>query len=185
MGQRKDVASAMTPRIGEGSSAGRKRLPLRLSGAGWRQAAFGFSVFVLGGAAAMLTSRFPVGFSYDSAGPRLFPGLVAAGLMLSGLCAVTDAVTSPASQDDEEYDLLPVALIAGTLLVQIFILKWAGWPPTAAMVFAVTAWVMGSRNLLRDLAIGLGFGIVTLLVFNVGLGLNLPLGVIAGLFPAG
>jgi len=150
-----------------------------------RKAAFGLAAVALGVAAAIFTSQFPGGSSYDSAGPRLFPGIVAAGLIISGLVAAFEAVTSAQSEeDDEEYDILPPALIASTLLAQIFILKWIGWPLTAAMVFAVTAWVMGSRRTLRDVVTGFVFGIVTLLIFNVGLGLNLPLGVFAGLLPA-
>jgi putative tricarboxylic transport membrane protein len=53
--------------------------------------------------------------------------------------------------------------------------------PLTATVFAAGAWAFGNRRLWLNLLIGLVFGGVILLAFNEGLGLDLPLGVLAPL----
>ena len=71
---------------------------------------------------------------------------------------------------------MPVLWIVGALIIPIVLIRTIGWIPVAALVFALGARAFGSRSVLLDLALGLAFGIVTFVLFNYALGLNLPAG---------
>jgi putative tricarboxylic transport membrane protein len=153
---------------------------LSLSGERLWKFLFGAAAVAGGLAVFFVAQNIPVGFSYDSAGPRLLPYLVAIGLSLSGIGAMFEAALQPPTRaaDQQHYDMLPVVMILGALLLEALLIRWLGWIPVAAGVFMAGAYAMGSRRLLRDAFTGVVFGAVTLALFNLALGLHLPLGVI-------
>jgi putative tricarboxylic transport membrane protein len=131
---------------------------------------------VLGIAVAVVARGFPGGSIYDALGPRLLPYIVAGGLVLTGLAILIGAFRSRRAARPEALDLAPVLWIVGALIVPIVLIRTLGWIPVAALVFALGARAFGSRSVLLDLALGLAFGIVTFVLFNYALGLNLPAG---------
>ena len=129
---------------------------------------------MLGIAVAVVARGFPGGSIYDALGPRLLPYIVAAGLALSGLAILIGAFRK--RNEYEALDLVPVLWIVGALIIPIVLIRTLGWIPVAALVFALGARAFASRSVLLDLALGLAFGIVTFVLFNYALGLNLPAG---------
>ncbi len=139
----------------------------------------GFAV-ALGIVVVVVAHGFPGGSAYDVLGPRMLPYLVGLGLVLSGLPILVGAFRRPRRPPLEAMDILPVLLIALGLIVPILLITRVGWIPVAAIVFALGARAFGSRALLPDLGIGFVFGVVTFVLFNYALGLNLPLGTLFG-----
>ena len=134
----------------------------------------GASAILLGIAVAVVARGFPGGSIYDTLGSRLLPYIVAGGLVLTGLAILVGAFRK--RNEYEALDLAPVLWIAGALIIPIFLIRPIGWIPVAAVVFALGARAFGSRRVVLDLALGLAFGIVTFVLFNYALGLNLPAG---------
>lgn len=64
----------------------------------------------------------------------------------------------------------------------ILALPYLGWVITAGLMFFMVSAMLGGRNHVRDLAIGFIVSSLTYLAFSVGLGLNLPSGLIGGIF---
>ena len=147
-----------------------------------RELGLGGSAVVLGIVVAVVAYGFPGGSIYDVLGPRLLPYIVAFGLAGCGLSILAGAFRRPRRPPLEAMDLLPVVLVAVALIVPILFITTLGWIPVAAAIFALGSRAFGSKAVLLDLGIGFVFGVVTFVIFNYVLGLNLPAGVLLARF---
>ena len=134
-------------------------------------------VLALGLFIAIETARLQVAPTQAAVGPRLFPGLVAAGLLLVGAALLREALFGHiAHEGGFELDWPAVGLVSAGLVLQMLVLDWIGWILSAAVLFMLTARAFMSRRLVIDLALGLGLGVLTFVVFSYGLDLSLPVG---------
>ena len=134
-------------------------------------------------------ARLDVPYSQsDPVGPRAVPFIVA-GLLLA--CAVGLAVNVARgghgeAEEGEDIDLtaptewrivvpLVAAFVANLLLIDLL-----GWVISGALLFFGSAWALGSRHPVRDLAISVGLSLATFYGFYSGLGILLPAGVLDG-----
>ena len=143
---------------------------------------FGGFVLLLGLAVAWGASQITVGFSFDPVGPRLFPLLIAAGMVLTGGAILVTglsagAVAEPANEFAEPYEWAPVILISLGLLTSIFFIDTLGWIPVATIAFVLGCWAFDHRRFALNLAIGFALSSVAFIAFNFGLDLKLPSGV--------
>lgn len=135
-----------------------------------------------GGAMFLGATQIPQGFGYDAVGPATLPKIIALGMMVSGaLCLLELRRPEDAYEEISFGRPAPVVLISAGLLLAALLIKVLGWVPVAAMIFASGAVAFGSRRWLRDLMIGFAAGMVVLAAFSWGLGIKLPLGVLAPL----
>ena len=128
--------------------------------------------------------------AYSRVGPRVIPYIVGAGLAIVGVWLAYEALTGRAatgSAESEDADpTLPtdwrcISLLALALLAYLLLIERAGFIIASATLFVMAAFAMGSRRLARDIAIGVILGAVLYLVFNRGLGLSLPAGILEGI----
>jgi putative tricarboxylic transport membrane protein len=128
--------------------------------------------------------------AYSKVGPRVIPYIVGAGLIIAGVWLAYEALTgraAPLSIDSEDADpTLPtdwrtIGLLALALLAYLVLIEPAGFIIASAILFVTAAFAMGSRRPVRDIAIGVILATVLYLVFNRGLGLSLPAGVLEGI----
>jgi len=135
----------------------------------------GGGVLALGIFIAVETSQFEVGPSHAAVGPRLFPFLIAAGLIVVGLAVLWQGFFGHiAHEGGFELDWLAVAFVSGGLIAQMLLLELLGWIIATTMLFIAVARAFGSRRLVLDAAIGLALTGIAYVVFTAGLGLNLP-----------
>ena len=78
--------------------------------------------------------------------------------------------------DWQTIGLLVAAFAANALLVESL-----GWPLSGAILFFGTAFALGSRHYVRDLAIALVLGVGSWYLFVLGLGISLPVGILRGI----
>ena len=139
----------------------------------------GGGVLALGAFIAIATSRFEVGPSHAAVGPRLFPYLIAAGLIVVGLALLRQGLFGHiAHEGGFELDWPAVAFVCAGLIAQMLLLELAGWIIATTILFVAVARAFGSRRPLIDIAIGLALTGLAFVVFTYGLGLNLPSGFI-------
>lgn len=137
----------------------------------------GACAVLLGSYVAIDAAGYHDGSTYDSLGPSLLPYIIGAGLILTGLTILIGGLVGRvSSRTAERIDWIPVALIILGLIIPIPFILMLGWIPVITVVFAVGSRAFGSRRPVLDLGFGFAFGAVTLLIFNYGLGLNLPVG---------
>ena len=132
------------------------------------------------------TSLMEVAASNAAIGPRLFPFLVAAGLLAVGVAVLWQAFFGHiAHERGFELDWRAVALVSGGLLLQIFLIESLGWIVASTLMFLAATLAFRERRVVISIAIGLLLTGLTYWIFNYGLGLSLPLGTfIEDLLPA-
>ncbi|GAB98210.1 putative tricarboxylic transport membrane protein [Kineosphaera limosa] len=145
---------------------------------------FAFSTYLTVG---LLQLHVPEGTDFP--GPRFFPGLVAAaGYVLAVLLLLhylrTPEPVAP-EWDGASYptfsDWPSVAWTVGGFILFAATLEFLGWILAGALLFGFVARGMGSRSPLFDASLALVLSSVVYLAFDVGLGLNLPSGLLGGI----
>ena len=134
-------------------------------------------------------ARLDVPYSQsDPVGPRTVPFIVA-GLLIA--CAVALAVNVARgghgeAEEGEDIDLTAptewrvVVPLVGAFLANLLLIDVLGWVISGALLFFGSAWALGSRHPVRDLAISVGLSLATFYGFYSGLGILLPAGVLNG-----
>ena len=124
--------------------------------------------------------------TYSRVGPRFFPYMVAAGLIVLGATLAwrawrgLDSDADPTG--DAPADKRNMAIVLGGLVLQSLIIGYIGFVLAAALTFVTTAAGFGSRRWLLNAAVGLVLALVSYVGFTRGLGLHLPAGILEGLF---
>ncbi|GAA3743911.1 putative tricarboxylic transport membrane protein [Spinactinospora alkalitolerans] len=142
----------------------------------------------------------------ESPGPRFFPTLVTILMAGVGVALAVQVVLHPArpreadgTRDGEageagdgtaseqapgapRTDWKTVATVVASLVVFIVALQPVGWILSAALLFFGVSYAMGNRRILFDITVSLVFSSFIQLAFVAGLGLNLPAGILGGIF---
>ncbi len=142
---------------------------------------------VLGAYTVYDATTLEVGFG-DPVGPRVFPYAVGAVLLLLSvlLSFVTLRGDVPEPDGGEDVDLtqkadwVTVGKLVGVLAFTIATVNSLGWALTGAVLFAGSAWCLGSRTPVRDVLVGLVLSVASWYAFYVGLGIPLTPGVLDG-----
>jgi len=124
----------------------------------------------------------------DPVGPRTVPFLVA-GLLL--VCAVGLAVNvlrggHGEAEEGEDVDLTAptewrvVLPLVGAFVANVLLIDLLGWVVSGALLFWGCSWALGSRHPVRDAVISLALSLATFYGFYLGLGIQLPAGVLEG-----
>ena len=141
------------------------------------EAVLGAVVLGLGLFIATETSLMEVTAPNAAIGPRLFPFLIAFGLLAVGVAVLWQAFFGHiAHERGFELDWLAVALVSGGLLLQMFLVESLGWIIATTLLFLAATLAFRERRVLISIAIGLALTCLTYWVFNYGLGLSLPIG---------
>jgi putative tricarboxylic transport membrane protein len=111
------------------------------------------------------------------AGPQLFPYLVGFGLIAIGLSLLREAMKGHVAHETGfELDWRAVLLASGALILQMLLLERVGWIIATTLMFIVATLAFHERRIVISVLIGLALAGLTFVIFNYGLGLDLPLG---------
>lgn len=153
--------------------------------------ALGLGIAALGAFLLYETGEIRVSPVYSKVGPRVIPNIIGGILALLGLALAwqswrSQQAAGPAPSDaaasDSTTDWPPIIAIAVGLVQQILLFQLLGFVPTAAVLFFCVAYGFGSRRYLRDAAIAIVLAVVAYVGFVKVLGLNLPAGILGGVF---
>ena len=81
----------------------------------------------------------------------------------------------------EPADWMTVVKLVGILVFTIATINLLGWAITGAILFAGSAWALGSRTPIRDVLIGAVLSVGIWYAFYVGLGIPLGPGLLDGI----
>ena len=120
---------------------------------------------------------------FDPQGPKFFPIVVVSlWLLLSVLYLgqhLVRVLRSGAGLSAERFDhILGAGSLVVLLVVYAFILDPLGYWISTSLFFVGSARAMGSRNLARDVVIGIALALLVYLSFTRALGVHLPEGVL-------
>ncbi len=122
-------------------------------------------------------------------GPKVIPYAVGAAMVVLAVWLAVDVLRGGRGEQEggEDVDLSTgsdwrtLGLLFGAFVANIVLIDRAGWPVSGAVLFFGSAYALGSRHVVRDLALGLGLSIGSWYLFVLGLGIELPVGVLNGI----
>ena len=145
-------------------------------------------LFLVGAYTIVDARGLNVGFG-DPIGPRVFPYLIGTGMvvlavLLAVMTARGDVAEAEAGEDVDltsPPDWVTVGKLVGILVLNLLLVNLLGWAVTGALLFAGSAWALGSKTLLRDVIVGAVLSVSSWYFFYVGLGVPLPPGILDGI----
>jgi putative tricarboxylic transport membrane protein len=122
-------------------------------------------------------------------GPRAVPIVLGSALVILSIFLAVDVLRGGRGEQEsgEDVDLSrggdwgTLLLLSGAFLANVVLIERVGWPVSGAVLFFGTAYALGSRHLVRDPLIAIALSIGTWYLFALGLGVNLPVGVLKGI----
>jgi putative tricarboxylic transport membrane protein len=102
--------------------------------------------------------------------------MTAVGLLILSVFLLVFAVRGgwqPADEKDVPVDWGPIAFVLAGLVLNVGLIGTIGFTLSSTILFVLVAWAFGSRNPLRDAAIGFVFALVSFFGFAKALGVNI------------
>jgi putative tricarboxylic transport membrane protein len=152
-----------------------------ISGAGL---AIGLGLIAIASVIGFDTMQMQVPPSYARVGPQIFPYIIAIGLAVTGAHIAWKSYRGGDEVIDEvePTDWKSVGIIVLGLIAHMNLLKPLGFVPAGLILFMSVAFAFSSRRYGRDALVGLLLVVFAYAGFTYGLGLQLPPGILKGLF---
>jgi putative tricarboxylic transport membrane protein len=152
------------------------------------QVAVATGVVVIGAAVLWGSFYLPTGGGYAQVGPGVMPRIVGTVLLLLGGLLVREAFTGGFRGVDEEAEVhLPMdwvafAWVSGGIIAYGLLVESLGFIFSSTILFVMVARGFNSRRWLLNAVTGLLLATAVYAIFNYGLGLTLPAGILKGVF---
>ncbi|WP_328993197.1 tripartite tricarboxylate transporter TctB family protein [Kribbella sp. NBC_01245] len=125
----------------------------------------------------------------DPIGPKPVPVLLGALLVIVSIFYAVDVARGGEGEAEAGEDVDPtspidwrtVGLLLAAFLVNVVLIERLGWVISGTLLFWGSAFALGNRHYFRNLAIAVGLSLATFYAFAIGLGVNLPAGVLQGI----
>ena len=153
------------------------------------QLALAAGVVALGGFVLWGSFNLPTGGGYAQVGPGVVPRMVGAGLLVLGAALVREALAGGFRGLDEAeerslgMDWGAFGWIGAGLVGHGLLVERLGFVIASTLLFVVVARAFGSRRWALNAISGGLLSAAVFAVFNYGLGLTLPPGILKGVLP--
>lgn len=129
-----------------------------------------------------LASRGPVG-------ARTVPIVIGVLLITMAVLLTVDIARGGRGEQEggEDVDLshgsdwATIGLLVASFVANALLIERLGWPVSGAILFFGTTYALGSRHLIRNALVSIVLSVSTWYLFNVGLGIPLPVGILKGI----
>jgi len=164
--------------------------PATERGQGRSELVVALSLLALGAVVLFDTARVATGLAQRGpVGPKAVPTVVGVLLLVVAVLLAIDVLRGGRGEPEggEDVDLShradwrAVLIVAGALLANVVLIERAGWPISGAILFFGCAYALGSRRYIRDALIAGVLSVSTWYLFVVGLGINIPVGLLKGI----
>ncbi len=120
---------------------------------------------------------------------KTIPLTVGALLVLTAVLLAIDVLRGGRGEQEagEDVDLghgsdwKTLGLLAASFVANILLIDRLGWPVSGAVLFFGTTFALGSRHLVRNAIISIALSVGTWYLFNLALGIALPVGILKGI----
>jgi putative tricarboxylic transport membrane protein len=156
------------------------------------RAQYGVCAFLALVGALVIVDGIQTGHSISTAdpiGPKPVPILLGILLLVVAAIYAIDVARGGAGEPEagEDVDLSSpidwrtVLLLIGAFLVNAVLIDRLGWVISGTLLFWGSAFALGNRHYVRNLLIAVALSLITFYTFAIGLGVNLPAGVLQGI----
>jgi putative tricarboxylic transport membrane protein len=130
-----------------------------------------------------------VASSNDPIGPKPVPIVLGVLLIIVSVFYAIDVSRGGVGEAEagEDIDLTTridvrtVALLIGAFVLNALLIEPLGWVISGSILFWGAAFALGNRHHIRGLVIGVALALITFYAFAIGLGVNLPAGILQGI----
>jgi putative tricarboxylic transport membrane protein len=145
---------------------------------------------LLGGLLLVDASRIgEASSSNDPVGPRAVPIVLGIALIVVSVFYALDVARGGRGEEEEGEDIdlnhpadwKTLAMLAVAFLLNAVLITPLGWVISGTILFWGSAFALGNRHHFRGLAIGIALSLATFYAFAIGLGVNLPAGILQGI----
>ncbi len=127
--------------------------------------------------------------SNDPVGPKPMPILLGVLLIIVAVFYAADIARGGRGEAEEGEDIdlstsvdwRTIGLLIAAFALNAVLIEPLGWVISGALLFWGSAFALGNRHHIRGLAIGVVLSLVTFYAFAIGLGVNLPAGILQGI----
>ena len=127
--------------------------------------------------------------SNDPIGPKPVPIILGVLLIVVAVFYAIDVARGGVGEAEagEDVDLTTridtrtVAMLIGVFIANAVLIEPLGWVISGSLLFWGAAFALGNRHHVRGLVIGVALALVTFYAFAIGLGVNLPAGILQGI----
>ena len=151
------------------------------------QLAVAIGLIVIGGLIFIGAFALPAGGGYAQVGPGVVPRGVGALMIVLGIFLLREAFTGGFRGVDEEAEVhLPMdwpsfAWVSGGIIAYGLVIEHAGFILSSTILYVAVARGFHSRRWLLNAGTGVVLAAIVFAIFNYGLGLTLPAGVLKGI----
>lgn len=156
------------------------------------RAQYGVCAFlaVVGGLVIVDAARLRhIANSNDPIGPKPVPIVLGVLLLLVAVLYAVDVARGGSGEAEAGEDVDPtspvdwrtVLILVGAFVLNLALIEPLGWVISGSLLFWGSAYALGSRHHIRNLFIAAGLSLATFYAFAIGLGVNLPAGVLQGI----
>jgi putative tricarboxylic transport membrane protein len=131
----------------------------------------------------------PAGAGYAQVGPGVVPKFVGGGLIILAIALLRECLTGGYRGVDEEaekhlpMDWLAFAWVSAGIIVYGLLVESLGFVFSSTLLFVAVSRSFGSRRWLLNAIVGLLLASFVFAIFNYGLGLTLPPGILKPIVP--
>lgn len=148
----------------------------------WGATAVGVAVLSLAAVVGWQTTVIPTNAVYAQVGPKAIPWIATAMLAVLGVLLTLSGLRGGwAHEDHGAFHPSGLACLLLGLGLNVTLIGVAGFIIASTLLFVCTAQAFGSRNPLRDAAIGLALALIAYVGFDRVLGYRIGSGLIEGL----
>ncbi len=145
----------------------------------WPETFIGIGLLAFAGLVTWQTATMAVSPMYSKVGPRVFPYMTAAGLALMALFMLVEGIRGGWQPDDEAevpVEWRSTLFVVAGLIANVLLIVPLGFTAASTVLFTLVAYGFGSRQPLRDAAIGFTFAMISYFGFAKALGVNIGAG---------
>jgi putative tricarboxylic transport membrane protein len=148
------------------------------------------ALIALGGLVLVESTRIGGGTGFTPVGPAVMPLVVGGGLLVLGVLLLARTTIWPdvdlrerVEAEDRFTDWPTTGLLVGLLVAYAIVLNVLGYIVATAAFVPAGARILGSRDVRRDVILGVALALVVYIGFTRFLGVRLPAGLLAPILP--
>ena len=145
----------------------------------WPEAAIGFGLLAFAGVALLQIWAIPISPIYAQVGPTIFPYATVGGLFLLAVLLLAQAWRGgwqPQEEKEVAIDWRALCFVAAGLAANVLLIGWLGFTIASTVMFVLIAHGFGSREPIRNAAIGFAVALAAYFGFAKALGVNIGAG---------
>ncbi|AZO51002.1 MAG: tripartite tricarboxylate transporter TctB family protein [Mesorhizobium sp.] len=139
----------------------------------------GVGLLACAAAVAWQTLAIPVSPLYSKVGPRVFPYITMAGMVILSLLLIVAALRGGWQPDEEKEtptDWKSMGFVVAGLVANLSLIHPLGFTAASVIMFVLVCYGFGSRSPLRDALLGLILALAAYFGFARALGVNIGAG---------